>query len=106
MQYNVQTNDKFRYRWNNYKDNYCKILRGEDLKEAGFFAHFQTSGYSAFVNDTEIRFIDKIDPSGPIRHEEVSTDTLNSRCLQGFTNNDPYYSGRVSSFFRVQGYKP
>ena len=106
MQYNVQTNDKFRHRSNNYKDSYCKSLKEEDLKQAGFFAHFQTAGYSGFVNDTEIRFIDKIDPSGPIRHEVVWTDTLNTRCLQGFTNNDPYYSGRVSSIFRVQGYKP
>ena len=35
------------------------IIRGEDHKQAGFFAHFQTAGHSGFVNDTEIRFIDK-----------------------------------------------
>ena len=32
MQYNGQTNDKFRYRWNNYKDNNRRSLRGEDDK--------------------------------------------------------------------------
>ena len=42
------------------------IIRGEDHKQAGFFAHFQTAGHSGFINDTEIRFIDKTDPSdGP-----------------------------------------
>ena len=53
MQYNGQTNDEFRYRWNNYKDNNRKSLRGEDHKQAGFFAHFQTAGDSGFINDTE-----------------------------------------------------
>ena len=44
MQYNGQTNNEFRYRWNNYKDNNQKSLRGEDHKQRGFFAHFQTAG--------------------------------------------------------------
>ena len=40
MQYNGQTNNEFRYRWNYYKDNNRKSLRREDHKQAGFFAHF------------------------------------------------------------------
>ena len=56
MQYNSQTNDEFRYRWNNYKDNW-KSLRGEDHKEVGFSAHFQTADHSGLFNDTEIRFL-------------------------------------------------
>ena len=48
MQYNNQTNDEFRYIWNNYKDNNQKNLRGEDHKQAGFFAHFQTAGNKWF----------------------------------------------------------
>ena len=36
MQYNGQTNDEFRCRWNNYKDNNRKRLRGEDHEQAGF----------------------------------------------------------------------
>ena len=62
MQYNGQTNDEFRYRWNNYKDNNQKSLRDEDHKQASFFAHFQTAGHNGFMNDIEIRFIDKADP--------------------------------------------
>ena len=53
VQYNGQTKDEFRYRWNNYKDNNRKSLRGEDHKQADFFAHFQTAGDSGFINDTE-----------------------------------------------------
>ena len=41
-------------RWNNYKGNNPKSLRGEDHKQAGFFTHFQTAGRSRFINDTEI----------------------------------------------------
>ena len=33
-------------------DNW-KSLRGEDHKQAGFFAHFQTAGHSGFINDTD-----------------------------------------------------
>ena len=36
IQNNGQTNDKFRYWWNHYKDNNRKSLRGEDHKQAGF----------------------------------------------------------------------
>ena len=50
MQYKGQTNDGFRYSWKNYKDNNRKSLRGEDHKQADFFAHFQT-GWSGFIND-------------------------------------------------------
>ena len=89
MQYNGQTNDEFRYRWNNYKDNNRKSLRGEDHKQAGFFAHFQTAGHSGFINDTEIRFIDKTDPSESTRREDFWRDTLKTCYTQGLNNIDP-----------------
>ena len=63
MQYIVQTNDELRYRQNNCKDNNRKTLNGEDRKQAGFFAHFQVADYIGFINDAEIRFIDKMDPT-------------------------------------------
>ena len=58
---NGQTNDEFRYRWNNYKDSIRKSLRGEDHKQAGLFAQFQTADHSGFIDETEIWFIDKTD---------------------------------------------
>ena len=75
MQYNRQANDKFRYRLNNYNDNNQKSVRNEDQKQAGFFAHFQTAGYSDFINDTYIRFINKRDPSDCTRCGHFYIDT-------------------------------
>ena len=83
MQYNGQNSNEFRYRWNNYKDNNRKSLRVEDHKQADFFAHFQTAGHSGFIDDTEIRFIDKTDPSDPSRREDFWIDTLKTRYPQG-----------------------
>ena len=91
MQYNGHTNDEFRYRWNNYKDNNRKSLRDEDHKQTGFFAHFQTAGHSGFISDTEIRFINKRDPSDTTRREDFWIDTLKSRHPQGLNNIDPYH---------------
>ena len=88
MQYNGQTNNEFRYRWSSYKDNNQKSLRGEDHKQAGFFAHFQTAGHNGFINNTEIIFIDKTDST---RREDFWTDTLKTRYLQGLNDIDPYH---------------
>ena len=72
-------------------DNNRKSLRGEDHKQPGFFAHFQTAGHSDFINDTEIRFIDKTDPSDPTRREDFWIDTLKTRYLQSLNNIDLYH---------------
>ena len=69
MQYNVQTNDEFRHKWNNQNNNNWESLRGENHKQAGFFTHIQTAGPSGFINETEIIFVDKTDPSDPTRRE-------------------------------------
>ena len=66
-------------------------LRGEDHKQAGFFAHFQTAGHSGFINDTEIRFIDKTDPSDLTRREDCWMDTLKIRYPQSLNKIDPYH---------------
>ena len=50
---------------NNYKDNNRKSLRRDEHKQAGVFAHFQSSDHNSFLEDTEITFIDKTDPSDP-----------------------------------------
>ena len=69
--YNSQTNGEFRYRGNDHKDNNRKSLRVEYHKQVGFFAHFQTAGHSGFINDTQIRFIDKTNPSDPTRRVRI-----------------------------------
>ena len=105
MQYNSQTNDEFRCRWNNCKDNNQKRLRSEDHKQAGLFTHFQTAGHSGFINDTEVRFIDKMDPSDPTRHEDFWIDTLKFHYLQGLHDIDPYHHCFciLTSYHRMYG---
>ena len=83
MQYNVQTCG-----WNHYKDNNRKSLIGENHKQAVFFANFQKAGHSGFGNDTEIRFIDKMDSPDTIRREHVWIDTFKTGYLQGLNNID------------------
>ena len=65
-------------RWNNYKDNNRKNLRGDELKQTGLFTHFKNLDHNGFLEDTETTFIDRKDPSNPTRREEFWTDTLNS----------------------------
>ena len=70
MQYSSQTNDGFRFIWNNYKDNTQIGLQGEEHKPACFFAHFRTASRCDFIYDTEIRFTDKTDSSRPTTTED------------------------------------
>ena len=101
-QYTGQTVDEFRYRWNNYKDNSRKSLRGDEQKQAGFFAHFQSLDHNGFLEDTQITFtdktdaqitfIDKTDPkSDPTGHEEFWIDTLKTCYLLGLNNIDMHH---------------
>ena len=85
-QYTGQTVDEFRYRWNSYKDNNKKSLMGDEHKQTGFFAHFQGLDHNGFLEDIEITFIDKTDPSNPTRHEEFWIDTLKTRYPLGLNN--------------------
>ena len=53
-------------------------------------AHFQTAGHSGFINDTEIRFVDKAEPTNPTRREDFWIYTLKTRYPQGLNNIDSY----------------
>ena len=86
MQCNGQTNNEFRYWWINYKGNNRKTLRGQDHIQAGFFSHLQTAGHPGFINDSEIRSIDKTDPSESTKREDVWIDTLKTRFFS-YNNN-------------------
>ena len=52
--------------------------------------HFQTVGHSGFVNDTEVRIIDKTDPSDPTGPEDFWIDTRKTSSSQGLYM-DPYH---------------
>ena len=90
MQINCETNDELINRCNNYKDNNWKSLRSEEHKQVDLFASYQTPGHSDFINNTEVRFIDKTDPLDLIRHKDFLTDILETCCPQELNNIDSY----------------
>ena len=70
LQYVGSTTDKFRFRWNNYKENDRKALRGEEHMQPELFEHFAADNHSCFLTDCSITLIDKTDGSDPRRKEE------------------------------------
>ena len=70
LQYVGSTTDKFRFRWNNYKENDRKALRGEEHMQPELFEHFAADNHGCFLTDCSITLIDKTDGSDPTRREE------------------------------------
>ena len=69
-QYVGSTTDKFRFRWNNYKNCQRKAERGEDHMQKYLHDHFLSEDHDGLLNNVYIIFIDKTDPSDPERREE------------------------------------
>ena len=65
------TTDKFRLRWNNYKENNRKVKRGEEHMQPLVFEHFSSNDHNSFLEDCSITLIDK--PMGLISLEEKNT---------------------------------
>ena len=70
LQYVGSTTDKFRFRWNNYKENDRKALRGEEHMQPELSEHFAVGNHSCFLTDCSITLIDKTDGSDPTKREE------------------------------------
>ena len=70
LQYVGSTTDKFRLRWNNYKENNRKAKRGEEHMQPLVFEHFSSNDHNGFLEDCSITLIDKTDGSDPTRREE------------------------------------
>ena len=78
-QYVGQKVDKFRNRWNNYKDNARKFERGEHWMQRHLYEHFNLPGRSAFLNDVYFTLIDKTDPKVPTKREDFWIQTLKTK---------------------------
>ena len=66
----------FRHRWNNYKSNDRKFQRSEPCMQEHLFWHFSSPDHNGFLSDVSITFIDKTDPSDPLKRENVWRETL------------------------------
>ena len=76
-QYVGQTVDSFRFRWNNYKCNCYKHAIGESAKQQHLYNHFMLEDHTLFVN-VSIIFIDKTDPTDPLKREQYWRHALNT----------------------------
>ena len=82
-QYVGSTTERFRFRWNNYKSCQRKAERGEDCMQKYFHDHFLSEGHNGLIDDVEIVFIDKTDPSDPTRREEFWRNKLKTLAPYG-----------------------
>ena len=88
LQYVGSTTDKFPLRWNNYKENDRKALRGEEHMQPELFEHFAADNHSCFLTDCSITLIDKTDGSDPTRREEYWRKVLKTVAPYGLNTLD------------------
>ena len=87
-QYVGQTVDEFRLRWNNYKSNNRKHQRLEPCMQEHLFEHFNEEGHHGFLEDVSITFIDKTDPSEPLKRENYWKNVLKTMAPLGLNIED------------------
>ena len=75
--------DEFCRSWNNYKSNDRKFQRLEPCMQEHLFSHFSMADHDGFLNDVFITFIDKTDPSDPLRREDYRRQTLKTMVPYG-----------------------
>ena len=88
LQYVGSTTDKFRLRWNNYKENNRKAKRGEEHMQPLVFEHFSSNDHNGFLEDCSITLIDKTDGSDPTRREEYWRRVLKTVTPYGLNTID------------------
>ena len=87
-QYVGQTVDSFRLRWNNYKCNCRKHERKEACMQQFLYDHFCCTDHSGFIDDVSITFIDKTDPSDPLKREDYWRSVLKTKAPYGLNIED------------------
>ena len=75
--------ERFRFQWNNYKPYQRKAERGENCMQKHFHDHFLSEGHNGLINDVDIIFTDKTDPSDPTRKEEFWITKFKTLALFG-----------------------
>ena len=83
-QYVGQTVDELRLRWNNYKSDNRNHQRFESCMQEHLFEHSNEEGHQGFSEDVSITFIDKTDPSEPLKRENYWKSALKTMRPLGF----------------------
>ena len=91
-------------RWNNYKSNDKKFQPSEPWIQEHLFQHFLRPGHNGFLNDVSVTFIDKTDPSDPLKRESFWRETLMTMAPYGFNIEDsvwvlPFDNIAVGTFY-------
>ena len=81
-QYAGKTVDRFRLRWNDYKESDRKFLIGEEIKQKSLHEHFLSDSHQSFKEDVSICLIHKTDPSDPHKREYYWIRTLSTLWTQ------------------------
>ena len=89
-QYTGKTFDRFRLRWNNYKESDRKFLRGEEIKQKSLHEHFLSDSHQNFEKDVSICLIDKTDSSDLHKREYYWMRTLKTIASFGLNTEETY----------------
>ena len=89
-QYTRKTADRFRLRWNDYKESDRKFLRGEEIKRKSLHEHFWSDSHQSFEEDVSICLIDKTDPSDLHKREYYWMRTLKTITPFGLNTEEAY----------------
>ena len=89
-QYKGKTTNRFRYRWNNYKLEARKAENGdmEDVKQ--MFLDFLQDDHKGFLEDVEVRLIDKTQGSDPTKREYYWMRTIKTLHPDGLNIESDY----------------
>ena len=98
IQYVGQTTNCFRFRWNNYKCNERKFQGKEPCMQEHLFKHFSLPNHNGFLEDADITFIDKTDPSNPLKRENFWIETLRTMVPNDNNSLRPIKKTRLHHF--------
>ena len=91
-QYAGNTTDRFRYSWDNYKMEARKAENGdmENIKQKSLQSHFLQDDHKGFLEDVEVRLIDKTQGSDPTKQEYYWMGTLKTLYPDGLNIESDY----------------
>ena len=98
-QYTGKTVDRFRSRWNDYKESDRKLLRSEEIKQKSLHQHFLSEGHQSFEDEVSICVIDKTDPSDPHKKEYYWMRALKTISPFGLNTEETYWAVNTITCF-------
>ena len=83
-----KTVDRFRSRWNNYKESDKKFLRRKEIKQQSLNDHLFRDGHQSSEEDASLCLIDKTNPFDLNKRDSYRMRTLKTIALFGFNTKE------------------